>query len=63
MSSQKFIEEAKVGYCAEHSKYGKVYLVGEIEHSGYERVWMVEDNEEELRFVYERDLSDFFFWE
>lgn len=41
---------------------GEEYLVGEVEHSGYDRVWMVEDREEELRLVYERDLSDFFFW-
>lgn len=63
MSSQKFIEEATVGCCATHSKYGEVYLVGAVEHSGYENVWLVEDSEDELRLVYERNLSDFFFWE
>lgn len=63
MSTQKFIEKAMVGCRASHSKYGRVYLVGEVEHSGYESVWIVEDSEDEFRFVYERDLSDFFFWE
>ena len=63
MSSKRFVEEPKEGCGATHSKYGEVYLVGEIEHSGYVNVWRVEDSEDELRLVYERDLSDFFFWE
>lgn len=62
MSSQKFIEEAKVGCGATHSKYGEVYLVGEVEHNGYENVWLVEDSKDELRLVYGRNLSDFFVW-
>jgi hypothetical protein len=63
VSSQKFIEEATVGCCATHSKYGEVYLVGKVEHSGYGNVWIVEDSEEEFRLVLESALSDFFFWE
>lgn len=69
MSRQYCVSEPKPGYGATHKTFeetgslGEVGLVGRVEHDGDESVWIVEQfSTSTLHLVYERDLSDFYYW-
>lgn len=58
--SSKYSEPAlKSNIYAIHSKYGDVYIVGELENTG---LWIVETSDDELKLSYEYQLSDFYSW-
>lgn len=65
MSTKVYKDEPSAGMYASHNMYGEVQLVGKLSHDGDENVWIVDcfwDEKRGLEFVYERDLSDFYYW-
>lgn len=47
---------------AVHKIYGDVDIVDNLSGAGFPWLWIVKDENEELRIVYESDLYNFYYW-
>lgn len=56
------VEKIEDAYYAVHKTYGDVELIGNMSDAGFPWLWIVMDENEEVRIVYESDLSDFYYW-
>lgn len=56
------VEKIEDARHAVHTIYGDVDLIGNMSDAGFPWLWIVKDENEELRIVYQSDLSDFYYW-
>ena len=62
MSSKVKISEIMENVGAIHKTLGEVWVIGKVEHTGWNNVWIVRKDGINLHLAEEYDLSDFWYW-